>query len=271
VDAAPTVSITSPANGAVFASPASFSITAAAADADGSVAKVEFFDGTALLGTATAAPYSVTLSGLALETHSLTARATDNQGATLTSAAVSIIVNAAPSVALTAPQANSVFESPASVNLTASASDADGTVAKVEFYQGATLIGTSTAAPYAFAWANVAAGTYSITAVATDDRGGTATSVAVPITITAQTAAGITSPADGAVFPAPASITVNASASVAPGNTIARVELYQGASLIGTATSAPHSVAWTNIASGTYALTAVAWWTTSVRARALPR
>jgi hypothetical protein len=66
-----------------------------------------------------------------------------------------------------------------------------------------------------------------------------------------------TSPADGAVFPAPASITVNASASVASGNTIARVEFYQGASLIGTSTAAPYTFAWTNVASGTYALTAV--------------
>lgn len=42
----PTVSITSPADGSTFTAPASISITASASDTDGSVAKVEFFNGT---------------------------------------------------------------------------------------------------------------------------------------------------------------------------------------------------------------------------------
>ena len=65
-----------------------------ASDADGSVSKVEFFNGAAKLGEDTTAPYGFTWSGVAAGTYTLTARATDNLGATTTSAASTITVNA---------------------------------------------------------------------------------------------------------------------------------------------------------------------------------
>ena len=58
----------------------------------------------------------------------------------------------------TAAAANTTFSGPATFTITASAADADGTVAKVELFQGTTLLGTSTAAPYSFTWAEVALG-----------------------------------------------------------------------------------------------------------------
>ena len=90
---APTVSIASPANGATFTAPASITITASAADSDGSVAQVDFYAGSTLIGTATAAPFSVSWNNAAAGSHALTAAATDNLGATTTSAAVSITVS----------------------------------------------------------------------------------------------------------------------------------------------------------------------------------
>ena len=57
------------------------------------------FDGATLVGTATAAPYSASLSNVAAGSHSYTARAADNQGVTSTSAAVNVIVNVAPGMA----------------------------------------------------------------------------------------------------------------------------------------------------------------------------
>ena len=85
---------------------------------------------------------------------------------------------------------------PATVNLAATASDADGTVAKVEFFNGATKLGEDTTAPYSFTWSGVAAGTYTLTARATDDLGGTTTSAASTITVSGNTppTATITSP-----------------------------------------------------------------------------
>jgi hypothetical protein len=65
------------------------------------------------------------------------------------------------------------FERARTVNipLVADASDTDGTIARVDFYRGNVLIGTATSAPYTVTWSNVGAGTYSLTARATDDKG----------------------------------------------------------------------------------------------------
>ncbi len=95
VNTPPTVSITSPANGVTLVSPADVTIQAAASDADGAVMKVEFFDGVDSLGSVTVPPYSKKVT-LYPGTHALTAVATDNAGATTTSAAVTVTVNTTP-------------------------------------------------------------------------------------------------------------------------------------------------------------------------------
>jgi len=89
-----------------------------------------------------------------------------------------------PSVSITAPASNASYGAPASsITLTATATTTTGTISKVEFYNGTTLIGTATASPYTVTWSNVAAGTYSITAVATDNTSNKATSSAVTINV----------------------------------------------------------------------------------------
>jgi hypothetical protein len=90
----PTVSITSPAAGATFTAPVTVTIQASAADSDGSVSKVDFYADGSLLGTDTSSPYSFAWSA-SVGSHSLTAIATDNLGATRSSAAVAITVNGA--------------------------------------------------------------------------------------------------------------------------------------------------------------------------------
>jgi hypothetical protein len=91
--------------------------------------------------------------------------------------------NQLPTVSITAPVNNASLLAPASINITANASDADGTISSVAFFNGATLIGTDATAPYEFNWTNVAAGTYLITAVATDNEGGVTTSSAVTVIV----------------------------------------------------------------------------------------
>jgi uncharacterized protein (TIGR03118 family) len=95
VNVPPTVSITSPANGVTFVSPADVTIQATASDVDGTVVRVEFFDGANSLGSVTAPPYTKKVT-LYPDTHALTAVATDNAGATTTSAAVTATVNTTP-------------------------------------------------------------------------------------------------------------------------------------------------------------------------------
>lgn len=91
--------------------------------------------------------------------------------------------NAPPTVSLTSPASGAPFTAPATMPINASAADSDGTVAKVDFYQGATLLGTDTSAPYEFVWSNVGVGSYALTAKATDNAGAVMTSGAVNITV----------------------------------------------------------------------------------------
>jgi hypothetical protein len=93
-------------------------------------------------------------------------------------------VNIAPTVSLTAPTNGASFPAPASIALTATASDSDGTIASVAFYNGAILLGTDTTAPYAYTWTGVTAGSYSLTAQATDNGGAVSTSAVAVITVT---------------------------------------------------------------------------------------
>jgi hypothetical protein len=182
----PTVTLTQPANGATFTPPATVDLAATASDNDGSVTKVEFFNGQTKLGEDTTAPYTFSWSGVGAGTYSLTARATDDLGGVTSSTAATITVataNAAPTVSMTSPANGAVFPWKPTITITAAASDSDGTVSKVEFRDGATVLGQDTSAPYSFTWRNVAPGTHVLTARATDNLGAVTTSSPVSITV----------------------------------------------------------------------------------------
>jgi len=85
-------------------------------------------------------------------------KVTDNLAATTTSSAVNITVNQPPTVYADQPANNASFTAPASVTINATAADSDGTVSKVEFFQGAVKLGEDTTSPYSYSWTNVAAG-----------------------------------------------------------------------------------------------------------------
>src|SRR5207245_1787607 len=100
-----------------------------------------------------------------------------------TSSVVNVIVDAAPSVSLTSPTNGASFVSPANVPLSATASDSDGSISKVEFFQGVTSLGSKTSAPYSLTWSNVTGGSYALTARATDNLGMVSTSSVENITV----------------------------------------------------------------------------------------
>ena len=91
--------------------------------------------------------------------------------------------NRLPLVSLSSPTNGAALVGPANVVLTAAASDADGSVTKVEFFSGTSLVGRATNQPYSITWSNVAPGTYTLKAVATDDKGATNTSSLVVLRV----------------------------------------------------------------------------------------
>ncbi len=92
---------------------------------------------------------------------------------------VTAAAHSPPTVSITSPLNNASINGPLTVTITANAAAVGATVSKVAFYNGTTLLGTVTASPYTYKWANVAAGTYTLTAKATDSLGFTTTSAAV--------------------------------------------------------------------------------------------
>ena len=150
----PTVVLTAPGNGSSGTTGTPINLTATAADADGSVAKVEFYDGNTKLGEDTSSPYALSWTPTTTGAHSLTARATDNLGQLATSAAVVVTINAPgsdtqpPVATLTAP-ANLATGLAGVLAVTATATDNVG-VTSVEFQVDGAQVGAAlTAAPYA--------------------------------------------------------------------------------------------------------------------------
>ena len=91
--------------------------------------------------------------------------------------------NQPPTVSLTSPASGPTFSEGDNITLNATASDSDGSVSKVDFYNGSTLLGSATTSPYSYTWNNVPAGSYSLTAVASDNNNATTSSLAANITV----------------------------------------------------------------------------------------
>lgn len=184
----PSASVTGPAPGTSVLLGNAITLTATASDADGSISKVEFLANGTVVGQALAAPYTVVWTPAAAAVYSITARATDNAGGIGLSAPVQVSVvapvNTPPTVSLTAPTAGASFPLGSQIGLSATAADADGQVAQVEFLANGVVIGQDSAAPYAAAWTPGSAGAYSLVARAVDNAGATTSTAAVPITVT---------------------------------------------------------------------------------------
>ena len=99
-------------------------------------------------------------------------------------------VNTPPTVSLASPANGASFTLPIAITLVANASDTDGFISKVEFYDGAVKIGEATTAPYNIAWSTAAAGSHTITARAIDSGLAVTTSTAVTITVIGSGAGG---------------------------------------------------------------------------------
>ena len=116
---------------------------------------------------------------------------------TTASNSIALVVNAAPTSTWVAPMDSITFTAPANIILsaTATASDSDGSISQVDFYNGITLIGTvlsgsagDTGSGYTTTWSNVAPCTYQLTAKATDNNGARVTTTAVTVTVNATAA-----------------------------------------------------------------------------------
>jgi len=221
----PAVSIFEPNNGAVFYTPTNIQLVAKAGDSNGSVTNVEFFAGATDLGPGTPVVLDPLVGGggtglvylfnwqnVPPGNYPLTAVATDNCGASATSAVVNITVlpgpppNQPPVVRIISPPNGETFWSPVNIPIYAFANDPDGSVASVEFFAGANSLGfghpVNVVPPplppgpiqppilivvptnyWELTWSNAPVGSYALTTKATDNDGASTTSAPVKIAI----------------------------------------------------------------------------------------
>ncbi|WP_082552064.1 Ig-like domain-containing protein [Massilia sp. Root351] len=183
----PNISIASPVNNVpvvVSGNAGTVVLKADTSDEVGHVNQVQYYsNGVLLYKSFTRGSWLVNWNNAPVGTYTITAKAIDHNGASTMSAPVTLIVtsNAPPTVSMTATP--TVATAPGTIALSAVASDSDGSVSKVEFFNGTALLATVIQAPFAYTWSNVAAGSYSLTARATDNVGSATTTQPSVVTI----------------------------------------------------------------------------------------
>ncbi|MBN2505696.1 MAG: lamin tail domain-containing protein [Verrucomicrobia bacterium] len=256
----PTLTLISPTNGAQLTVPTDLVLRADAED-DFGIVRVEFYDGPAKLGQAATYPYQFTLTNALAGVYDIHAVAIDIFGVAVTSAVAQVTVtgNYAPFVAIATPADGTTAVAPAGFIVEADAVDLDGIVTRVEFYQGATWLGETNQAPYRVAWTEVGVGTYTLTAVATDNSGQTRTSAVVTVSVALNTPpqVALVTPAPNEAFIDTESIVLQAAATDTDDG-VGLVEFFMGATLLGQDMASPFEFTWSGMATGTYWLSAVA-------------
>ncbi|HVE42458.1 MAG TPA: Ig-like domain-containing protein [Planctomycetota bacterium] len=207
----PSVTLDKPSPGATFTTGTQVELEAQASDSDGSIQKVDFFDGSSRLATVVSSPFRIVVPAAVRGIHSLTARATDNLGATTVSVPVQFSVvdpgglggplNQPPSVAISDPTAGTTFPPGVPITIEAQATDPEGPVVRVDFFDGSLQVGSSTQLPFKILWNDAAEGFHSLVAVATDIAGASGTSLPVSIFVATSVTGGVPSPPTPTWFP----------------------------------------------------------------------
>lgn len=178
-----TVAITNPVSGATLTEGTNLVIQTCPVTDTGTISRVNFFANGGSLGAATNAPFSFIWSNAPAGDWALSATAQDGTGLSATSSVVNIHVRHDVQVALSQPLPGSVFMEGSNVVLAAEAGCASSAVTRVDFYESGRLLGTASQSPYTIVCSNVAPGLWSLTAIATETAGDSATSAVVSVTI----------------------------------------------------------------------------------------
>ncbi len=163
--------------------------------------------------------------------------------------------NIPPSVTITNPVSGRNFPAGANVLVEATASDNDGSVVRVEFFQNGVSAGVVTNPPFSAVLSNVPPGSYTLTATATDNAGATGTSPPVNISVAGVPGIALTAPANGARFPLGTNIQLIAEA-MAPGG-LANVEFFANGNSVAQFSAAPFQFNFAPGAAGDYTLAAL--------------
>ena len=264
VNQSPVVTLTAPIN-SIFSAPATIAFTAVASDPDGTIKKVVFYKNDDIIAVDSIAPYTATVAALPVGNYYLKARAYDNLGASASFTRQVAVVNGAttnqpPTIGFLLPTTG-IFAPPATINVEVAASDIDGKVKKVEFYQNDVLIATDTIAPYKATLTSLPLGIYKIKARATDDKGFSVSitreiKVEMPVAPNVPPTVNMTAPTVSSML-APANVSLAANANDADGKVV-YVAFYKNDDLIRIDSVAPYTASIAALPEGNYYLKAKA-------------
>ena len=282
--AAPTISSFSPDTGVVGDGITKATTLTLAGTATAS-STVNVYDGATLLGTATvnsSGAWSFTTTGtLASGSHTFTATDTVSGSTSAASSPLNVTVDTTPPAETFASTIGTNTGSTSTISsggltkdntlaLSGTVSDASG-VSSVQVYDGATLLGTATvsAGTWSYTTAALADGSHSFTAVATDNAGNSTTTSAVTATIDTAAPAETFSSTIGTNTGSTSTIssggltkdnTLALSGTVSDASGVSSVQVYDGATLLGTATVSAGTWSYTTaaLADGSHSFTAVA-------------
>ena len=176
----------------------------------------------------------------------------------------SLLTNSFPTISITSPQGGASFISPASITFVAVAEDSDGYISKVEFFNSSVKLAERTSIPYTFTWTGVNEGSYSITAIATDNLN--AKTVSTPVTVVVERPGTsvnqlpvvmIISPEKESDNKKNDNITFEIHA-MDPDGSISHVELRNGNYTLAEFTETPYVFTWHNVDTGTYHKSSIA-------------
>ena len=170
--------------------------------------------------------------------------------------------NLFPFVSITKPTNGQTFTWASTVRIRATASDPDGSIARVEFFADTNYLGSATNAPYTNNWPGVYSEfhwiPYLLTARAIDNCGAISTSAPVAIYVIQDIYRPFVSfaiPSDGALFRPPATIQLLASVLTSDGSENP-VSFFADATLLGVVPEPPYSLVASNLPAGSYVITA---------------
>ncbi len=247
------VSIDSPAPNVSFPFPATIPITASATAPGSSITRIDFYANNTFVSSDAEAPFTADFTPTSIRQWELRARAVDALGRTQ-DAAITVHVTgpAIPNVTLTSPSSGSILTAPATPELTADASVNFATITRVQFYDGETLLGEDTTAPFSITSPPLSLGDHRLYAIATSSTGTmnqyefnkvnivTVGAPNSPVVV-------VTSPRFPGTQQAPSFTTVRFAASAlhTGGLGIQRVEFRLDGALVAQDTAAPYEYDWT--------------------------
>jgi Bacterial Ig domain/Glucodextranase, domain B len=200
--AAPSVSVTSPQNGAQYSLGQPVPVTASAAMPGKIIDRVEFYSDGVLLGSVPRTSLSgaltatFTWNAASAGGHALSAKVIASDGASATSPVVNIAVSDL-AIILTEPFSGQVYQVPGDIRITANPTGTSGTIARVDFYGDGVLLGSVAVAPYSILWSGVGAGPHTVTGTVRDSTGLSASSSPRTITVVSAPTVAIDAGIDG--------------------------------------------------------------------------